>query len=371
MKVRVGLPLTGGQLVAAARKLGYSVLFSANAFASIYPPSHDRAGEFRRFRRPDPQQLDGLDAALDSAGFVAASHYGDYRWGVADYIDLAASYPWTWYASMDMSVEPEIAEDRPLRILRIATTAALLFQCVREAKRRGLKPPMPVLQGWTADEYLLCTQWLPFEWPSLVGLGSMCRRAVEGSNGILAILDAVDRVLPPHVQFHLFGVKSTVLDRIAHHPRVAAMDSMAWDVRARCERRTGRDMAFRISHMQRFASEQQRIADAPAHARGGLQRSLFDPAEFGGFSDTEALALEALALQYADLLLTCDIEYRDAVWESMKDGATVIAMLRNGGLNERTLARLDEEVLAGLGECIDELLSKEGRALRAPWPIAA
>lgn len=364
MKVRVGLPLTGGQLVAAARSSGYAVLFSANAFARTYPRTHERAGDFRCFRRPDAQQLDGLDAALDSAGFVAAAHYGDYRWSVDDYIDLAASYPWTWYASMDMSVEPEIAEDRPLRLLRIAATAGLLFRCTRAARAKGLKAPMPVLQGWTVDEYLLCADWLPLrEWPSLVGLGSMCRRAVEGSNGILAVLDAVDRVLPAHVQFHLFGVKSTVLDRIANHPRVASMDSMAWDVRARCERRTGRDMAFRIEHMKRFAGEQQRIADAPAASRAGLQRSLFDPAAFGGFSSDEALVLEALAMQYAELLASCDMEYRDAVWHSVRDGATVIAMLRNDGLNDATLARFEDEVIAGLGERVDELLAGEGRAV--------
>lgn len=37
MKVRVGIPLTGGRLVAAAREQGYAVLFSANAFARTYP----------------------------------------------------------------------------------------------------------------------------------------------------------------------------------------------------------------------------------------------------------------------------------------------------------------------------------------------
>lgn len=37
VQVRVGVRLTGGQLVAAARERGYSVLFSANAFARTYP----------------------------------------------------------------------------------------------------------------------------------------------------------------------------------------------------------------------------------------------------------------------------------------------------------------------------------------------
>lgn len=322
MKVRVGIPLTGGRLVAAARERSYAVMFSANAFARTYPKGHEREGHFKYFRRPDPVQLDGLDAALDSAGFVAAVRYGDYRWTVDDYLDLVASHHWTWWAAMDMCCEPQIAEDRPLRLLRIAATAALLWQCSRAARERGLPEPMPVLQGWTAAEYLQCAEWLPlWDWPGLVGIGSMCRRAVGGSDGVLAILDAVDRVLPPHVKVHLFGVKSTALDRVVHHPRVASMDSMAWDVRARVARRTGRDMAFRIEHMQAWAGEQQRIAASPRPCTG-LQTMLFDPAMFNGISSDEALVLEALALLYADLVRECSLDYADAVWHSKRDGAT-------------------------------------------------
>ncbi len=360
MKVRVGIPLTGGQLVAAARERGYAVLFSANAFARTYPKGHEREGYFKGFRRPDPAQLDRLDAALDSAGYVAAVRYGDYRWSVDDYLDLVGSHRWTWWAAMDMCCEPQIAEDRPLRLLRMAATAALLWQCARGARERGLPAPMPVIQGWTAAEYQQCADWLPLvEWPDLVGIGSMCRRAVNGSEGVLAILDAVDRVLPPHVKVHLFGVKSTALEQVVHHPRVASMDSMAWDVRARVARRTGRDMAFRIGHMQAWASEQQRIARTPAGCTG-LQTMLFDPASFNGLSSVEAIVLEALTLQYVDLVRECSMEYRDAVWHSMQDGVTAIAMLRNDGLSDATLARFDDQVFGGVGERVESLLASQG-----------
>lgn len=105
LQMRVGLPLTGGALPAAARQRGYPVLFSANAFARTFPVSHERAGEFQGFRGPRPGQLDGLNAALDSAGLVAAARYGDYRWTVSDYYDLVAPSrgpgmpPWTSAAS--------------------------------------------------------------------------------------------------------------------------------------------------------------------------------------------------------------------------------------------------------------------------------
>lgn len=355
-QIRVGVPLTGGRLVAAARERAYPVLFSANAFARTYPKGHERAGDFKGFRLPDPGQFAGLDAALDSAGFVAAVQYGDYRWTVEDYFDLVQSHPWAWYASMDYCCEPQIAQDRPLRLLRMAATASMLGRCRREAAHRGLPLPMPVLQGWTPAEYATCAQWLPvIDWPELVGIGSVCRRPVHGHDGILAILEAVDAVLPPHVRLHLFGVKSAALAMLAHHPRVASVDSMAWDVQARAERRTGRDMEFRIGHMQAWADRQQGIASRPQPG-AGVQSMLFDPAEFGGFSGTDELVLEALALQYADLVMSGDLEYRDAVHHCHYDGVIALAKVRLYGLNDETLADFDD-MLAGFGEKVFELRS--------------
>jgi hypothetical protein len=236
-----------------------------------------------------------------------------------------ASYPWAWHAAMDYCCEPEVAKDRPLRLLRIAGTALMLARCQAEASARGLPAPMPVLQGWTPAEYALCAQWLPVRaWPALVGLGSVCRRPVDGPTGILAILDAVDAVLPAGVQLHLFGVKSAALALLAKHPRVASADSMAWDMQARAERRTGRDMAFRVGHMHRWMDRQSEAIASP-QACAALPRSLFDPAAFGGaISDLESIVLEALALQYADLLMEGQIEYRDAVWHAGHDGVWAV-----------------------------------------------
>jgi len=366
VQVRVGLPLTGGKLVAAAKDRKYPALVSANAFAQVYPEGHEYEDYFRGFRRPDPRQYHGLDVALDSAGFVAATVYGDYRWTVSAYLDLVASYPWTWWAAMDYCCEPQISGDRPLRLLRIAGTAHLLAECRAEARRRGLPLPMPVLQGWTADEYKLCAQWLPLvEFPQLIGIGSVCRREVRGVDGILAILETLDAYLPAHVQVHLFGVKSTALAQLAHHPRVASVDSMAWDFHARTLRRVGRDMEFRVSQMQAWMNKQQAIV-ASAGAGVGIQSFLFDPAEFGGgFSDEEELVLEALSLQFADLLMGGDIEYRDAVHYLKYDGTVAIAILRQRGLKDSTLADFDE-LVAGLGDRIEDLKNKQDRTTSCP-----
>lgn len=361
--IRVGIPQPGGQLVGAARRRRLPVLFSANAFAKVYPAAHERAGYFKSFRLPDPAQFDGLDAALDSAGFVAAARYGDYRWSVDQHLDLVASHSWAWWSSLDMCCEPEIAQDRPLRLLRMAATARLLGECRRGAAARGLPMPMPILQGWTPQEYVTCAGWLPLvEWPDLVGVGSVCRRPVHGPNGLLAVLDAVDAVLPRHVGLHLFGVKSAALEVIAGHPRIVSVDSMAWDMAARAACRTGRTARYRIGHMQAWASAQNRVARRAAGAGRtlvGLAQDVSCASDRRGLVD---LALEGLAQCHAELVMSGDMEYRDAVWQCVFDGATVTALLNAHGMRfSGALSEDLEEVMAGLGEAVGELC--EGAAL--------
>jgi len=353
--VRVGLPLTGGRLVAAARERGQPVLFSANAFARVYPRGHEREGDFRCFVNPDLTQFEGLDAALDSAGFVAAVRYGDYRWNVAHYVDLAAAFPWRWWASMDYCCEPQVANDRPLRLLRIAATAGKLAECAREAQHRGISAPMPILQGWTIAEYLECVDWLPLgEWPDLVGVGSMCRRHMHGANGILEVVEALDGVLPPHVRLHLFGIKSEALRALAHHPRVAAVDSMAWDMRARAQRRTGRDMQFRIACMDEWLETQGEHLHAGSRG-AGVQRSLLDPAETGPISDVESLVIEAVATQWAEMLVGNEWTYRSAVHHCRRDAAAAIAIFRHHRGGARAVLEL-EDLFEGVGERFEQML---------------
>lgn len=342
--VRVGVPVTGGSLVRAAKERQYPVLFSANAFATTYPKGHTREGSFKGFRLPTSGRYEGMDVALDSAGFVAAAHYGDYRWTVADYFDLVQSHTWSWYASMDYCCEPDIAKDRPLRLLRIAATAVMLHQCNEEARRRGLRAPMPVLQGWTPEEYVQCAQWLPLsEWPDLIGIGSVCRRNLQGHEGILSILEALETVLPHHVRYHLFGVKSSALEVLANHPRVVSVDSMAWDMQARMQRRIGRDTAYRIGHMEDWVSKQQIIASRST-SRPYQQIALFDPIVLGPLSSFEEVALETLALHYSRMIMDGQVDYIDAVHHCHMDGITILAILRNEGLNEESLSSLDDVV---------------------------
>jgi hypothetical protein len=110
-----------------------------------------------------------VSVALDSAGFVAQHLCGGFPWTVRDYVELAASYPWDWWAQMDLCCEPEVAKDRGEVKRRVAATVRLLGECRDEAARRGIGPPMPVLQGWEPGDYLDCAEAMG-ELPPLVGV---------------------------------------------------------------------------------------------------------------------------------------------------------------------------------------------------------
>lgn len=181
-----------------------------------------------------PRSMRGARVAIDSAGFSAMTvHGGVYPWTIDQYLDVIEQARPVWYASRDYCVEPSIAKDDAERARRIDQTVRELDDVREAASRRGLPLPVPVLQGWHADEYADC--WIRMGRPSgLVGIGSVCRRHLRGSAGLLSILD---RLVPLGISTHLFGVKGSALDVIGSDmflaPMVRSVDSHAWDYAAR------------------------------------------------------------------------------------------------------------------------------------------
>ncbi len=264
LEIRVGLPSPGGAIAAAARALGLKTMLSANSFL-IRDEDHDLA----RLRRPGPA-LEGLDAALDSGGFVSASRYGSFPCPIDLYVrGIVAVRPWTWYSQPDLACEPGVREGRVDVRLRQAASVAAFVECRRAAADRGLPGPVPVLQGWHPEDYHRSWEMLPlWSLPPLVGVGSVCRRPVHGRLGLMSVLHRLDRVLPPGVQLHLFGVKSEGVEALvgeaALDGRVRSVDSMAWDFEARSRFRTGRTVARRVAVMRAWYERQVSRARAAA-----------------------------------------------------------------------------------------------------------
>ncbi len=219
--VRIGIEGGRRGLIETAAALGAPVLISAN---SLW-----RNGRFCGWR-----SYSGLDVALDSGGFVAMKRYGGYRWSIEEYVALAKAMRPTWWAQMDFCCEPEIAGNQAVVWRRIDMTARHLQECQRIARAEKVAPPLLVLQGWKPTDYTKGPIYeQDYQWPSLVGVGSVCRRNIHGPDGLLAVISALDKALPVHVQLHLFGVKGAALSHLKGHPRFASMDSMAWSLAAR------------------------------------------------------------------------------------------------------------------------------------------
>src|SRR3546814_12313330 len=90
-------------------------------------------------------------------------------------------------SSLDQCVEPEIAPNRFIVEERISKTINLNKTCQMLANDVGIGDRlMPVIQGANANDYLRCFDALEgmIGDERIIGVGSMCRRAVGGDDGI-------------------------------------------------------------------------------------------------------------------------------------------------------------------------------------------
>ena len=163
---------------------------------------------------------------------------------------------------------------------REASIAARVSLGLDATPNYTIKDPMPVLQGWRPEDYYLSARWTETvlheagrHWPRLVGVGSVCRRQVHGPAGLLAILDVLHEILPPHVQLHGFGLKTTAIPLLrSYGTRIASVDSQAWDMAARHEAHQAKvscTNALRERHMTMWWQRQQ------ARLREPVQVGLF------------------------------------------------------------------------------------------------
>lgn len=354
--IRVGMPLVSGELLDYGIASGLPLMFSANAFARL-----NAVREFTGFRIQAAAAIpEHVDAALDSAGFVAASIYGDYRWDIDSYLDLAAARPWTFYSTMDYCVEAQVAPDAATtRRLRVDATIARYFQCANRAAQRGLKLPMPVLQGRFADEYARCAEEMGITAATgLVGIGSVCRRHLHGPDGVLAIIQQLDEMLPSGVKLHFFGLKgrgplAALLQEFPH--RLGGTDSMAYDMGVRRACPVGRTQFMRAQamvecHAREVCLLRQAVGTAfprlPAPARN---------------KDVGELVAEAVGKALGGLHRTDDVSYADAKHLLAQDTATVMALMRAKGPAAFNEPDPDDDF--GLGvvyESVREALVEEG-----------
>lgn len=306
----LGLPhLRRGPLLDRALALRASLLISANALSLWH-----RAKAVRCWKGWNLADLNNLppnaDIILDSGGFTSHVVYGGFPWTVDDYVALAAAYPFRLFASFDYPVEKEIAVDRNAIRERISRTIGANRETRRRAEDHGIgNRLMPVLQGRTPDDYERCADAL--SWPMIpgrtIGVGSMCRRHVSGPEGLVAVVERLDRILPRGVGLHCFGVKGSALPYLSEFgDRVASIDSQAYGIAARHDahrRGISKRDAFVAQHMTSWFLRQRRAACRPPKQ---LQIGMTRTAEHPPDSPWErALALARTELN--DLIETGDL----------------------------------------------------------------
>ena len=192
--------------------------------------SHRRLREYKQLPRARGPWV------LDSGGFSELSLFGRWTFRLIEYVRAVDHYReevgnLVWAAPMDWMCEPKI----------LAKTGLTVEEHQRRTVRNFLQlnftasdiPFIPVLQGWTLDDYERCLEMYAHAGVDLtgyptVGVGSVCRR--QATPEIAAIVKTLSSY---QLKLHGFGVKRDGL--IRYHHILKSADSSAWSLNARLE----------------------------------------------------------------------------------------------------------------------------------------
>jgi hypothetical protein len=197
------------------------------------PTRHPLFVSTRRLNRYAAVKAATVDWALDSGGFTELNMYGTWKTTPEEYVHQIRRYAqigrMQWASQQDWMCETfvlattgkTVAEHQRLTIdnlLQLRHLAADL-------------PIIPVLQGWTIDDYLrhvdqFNVAGIDLTAEPIVGIGSVCRRADVGPIG-----DLIVRLADEGIKLHGFGIKQDGIRRYGF--ALASADSMAWSFTAR------------------------------------------------------------------------------------------------------------------------------------------
>jgi hypothetical protein len=185
--------------------------------------------------------------SIDSGGFTELQQFGEWTmdpdtYGGMIYRFMDNGITPTFVAPQDWMCEPAVIEGGTWNGNTFAGTGLSVpihqeltienFLYLRE--QFPAAPWIPVLQGWTLDDYLshaeqYAAAGVDLATERLVGLGSVCRRQSTDEIGLIT-----GTLAERGYRLHGFGVKAQGLDRYGHN--LASADSLAWSYGARRER---------------------------------------------------------------------------------------------------------------------------------------
>jgi hypothetical protein len=202
---------------------------------------------------------------LDCGGYLMLQKYGDYPFSVTNYANLVARLTPHFYATMDFACEPNLVDQAKSKIKTVrGRIEATVTNAVKLAEWENQLPGqmVPVIQGYTLREYLLCL--LLYREVGLIrdymAVGSMCQRtnSKELSELIPGIYHAAQRL--GCTKLHFFGLKLSpsleIYDEMIYsRDSAVAMDSYDNEVRARRDgRRFPRGQVEKQENFEMFLS---------------------------------------------------------------------------------------------------------------------
>lgn len=171
---------------------------------------------------------------LDSGAFTQVLNHGDFTMSVGEYAEHITKWSTCGNlvaaVSQDYMCEPFILKkwNRSVRQHQIMTIERFFTLL-------NYEPPvyiLPVLQGYSLDDYLRCADMYGFPEGCYVGIGSVCKRN-KNTDEIKTILKGV--VDYTGFSLHGFGLKLTALRDPDVRKLLSSSDSMSWSFNARAE----------------------------------------------------------------------------------------------------------------------------------------
>lgn len=173
------------------------------------------------------------DWVLDSGGFSELRLFGKWTITPDEYAreverKYAVSKNLNWVAPMDYMCEPNMVAKTGLSV---GIHQELTIMNFLDLRGKLGELVIPVLQGWTLDEYLenilqYAEAGVDLSKERIVGVGSVCRRNQDAE-----IVQILREIANRGIRIHAFGVRSQALVKVS--PFIVSADSMAWSYRAR------------------------------------------------------------------------------------------------------------------------------------------
>lgn len=176
-----------------------------------------------RFTVPETREL-----FVDSGGFQVTSSWDlEYPYTVTDLFDWAESIDADLVALPDFACEPELHESGVMKRIELTIEHHAEAMAVYDEGSYTFTP-VPVLQGYYADEYAYCVDRFKDEGliHDYMAVGTVCKR--DSTDAIHTVMETIESELPD-VDFHMFGMTLNAWKDRRMWGRFKSADTSAWN----------------------------------------------------------------------------------------------------------------------------------------------